>query len=129
MVARRLIALLGLALCCAAPQAAALSMKLQASGDECFYEDVKQGIQLHGSFEVMAGGNMDVDVTIFGPGDTVHYTVQQRPRGQFVVQAPSTGVYRVCFENKASSSSEKVLAFAIHVGETIGSVNLANKGA
>ena len=44
--------------------AASIQIDLPATGEECFYEQVDEANKIVGSFEVVAGGYLDVDVTV-----------------------------------------------------------------
>ncbi|RYG49870.1 emp24/gp25L/p24 family protein [archaeon] len=41
---------------------------------QCFFEPIDMGVHLTGSFEVLAGGLHDIDVTVRGLGDNAHPT-------------------------------------------------------
>lgn len=72
-----------------------------------------------GSFEVISGGLLDIDVTVYGPSNEVHYTVQRQKTGTFSLLAPTTGAYRICLSNRMSTLTEKTVAFSIHVGDDL----------
>jgi p24 family protein beta-1 len=86
---------------------------------ECFYEEVETSNKLTGSFEVIAGGGLDIDCTITGPGEKVHYSTVRQKQGQFGVIAQQGGLYKLCFSNRMSTISEKTVAFSLHVGDKL----------
>lgn len=44
----------------------ALQMTVPATGEECIYQQVEENNKLKGSFEVLAGGFLDIDATVRG---------------------------------------------------------------
>jgi len=114
---------------CAIAQAQAYTMVLSAHTEECFYEDMEENGKLQGSFEVVAGGFLDIDCTVYGPGGQVHYTVSREREGRFLMLAPSAGTYKICFVNKGGSAADKTFNFRLHQGESQLSQELAKKGA
>ncbi len=75
--------------------------------------------KLVGSFEVISGGLLDVDVSVRGPSNEVHYSVERQKAGTFNMIAPSAGVYRLCFANRAATMAEKAIAFSMHKGDAL----------
>lgn len=112
-------ALVALVAAWAAAPAAALLVTVGAHDDECFFENVEQSNKLMGSFEVISGGLMDVDVAVYGPQNEVHYSVQRQKTGTFSLLAPTTGPYRVCLSNRMSTMTDKTVAFSMHVGDEL----------
>ena len=49
-----------------------------------------------------------LDAQIYGPAGEGHYSVQRQRQGHFTVIAPKTGMYKLCFGNRLSTSTEKV---------------------
>lgn len=86
---------------------------------QCFLEDVEAGNKLSGSFEVISGGVLDVDVTISGPAGEAHYHVLRQRSGHFTVLAPNAGLYRLCFSSRMSTMVQKTVAFSWHKGDDL----------
>lgn len=86
---------------------------------QCFYEYVDSGNKLQGSYEVMAGGLLDIDVSVFGPHGEAHYAVQRQKQGTFTAIAQTSGLYRICFSNRMSTLTEKTVAFSLHTGDDL----------
>ena len=73
-----------------------------------------------GSYEVLSGGVApEIDVTIFGPQGEGHYSTTRQKSGHFTVLAPSSGTYRLCLSNRNSYPSAKLIAFTMHVGDSL----------
>lgn len=51
-----------------ASTAEAFTMTLPAHTEECFFEDLVENGRLQGSFEVVAGGFLDIDCAVRGGG-------------------------------------------------------------
>lgn len=86
---------------------------------QCFMEMLEAQNKMKGSFEVISGGLLDIDVTVFGPHGEAHYSVQRQKQGTFTVMAQTTGLYRVCFSNRMSTLTEKTVAFSLHTGDDL----------
>lgn len=56
---------------------------------------------------------------VFGPHGEARYSVQRQKSGTFTVVAESSGLYRVCFSNRMSTLTEKLVAFSIHTGDQL----------
>ena len=63
-MARTSAAALYLALAFLSGRALAMQFVLGTAADECFYEQVEASNKITGSFEVIGGGLLDVDVTV-----------------------------------------------------------------
>jgi p24 family protein beta-1 len=113
-----------------------LQIHVPSYGRECIYQEVARGNKLFGSFEVMSGGNLDVDATVslavptlamhnvplsqvFGPAGERSWTVEKRPEGHFTVVSTSGGLYKLCFENVAASRADKFVGFVLHTGDEV----------
>lgn len=96
-----------------------VQITVPASGDDCYTQEVEQANKLAGSFEVLAGGLLDVDCTVTGPNRETHYSTQRQKSGAFSLLAPTTGSYSICFSNRLSTQSEKTVAFSLHAGDAL----------
>jgi hypothetical protein len=104
----RALAALAAALALLARGARAVQITVPPSGDECFMQDVEQANKLSGSFEVLAGGLLDVDCTVTGPSRETHYSTQRQKSGAFSLLAPATGSYSICFSNRRVRAAQRV---------------------
>jgi hypothetical protein len=94
----------------------------------CFEEQVDEGVPgLKGSFEVIEGGQLDVDLLITKNGQQVHAEAYAR-QGDIDI-AKGSGRYKVCFGNRMSSVTEKHVGFSLHgsLGELIEDEDVAKK--
>lgn len=67
-------------------------------------------------FQVTRGGNFDVDVTLFGPGDRVIYQKQRKQYDSVEFTTYESGEYYFCFSNEFSSFTHKVVYFDFATG-------------
>ncbi|KAF4516895.1 hypothetical protein B566_EDAN011240 [Ephemera danica] len=94
-----------------------LTFELPDNAEECFYQDIERNVSATLEFQVVTGGHYDVDVVLEAPDKQQLY---QRIKTQFdshTFVAPLTGVYTVCFSNKFSTFSHKLVYMDFAVGE------------
>lgn len=104
--------------------ASALILSVSEGDEECVFESVDKDNKLVGSFEVLSGGSYDIDATVTGPNGNVHFKQLRQKTGSLQVMAPVSGLYQVCFSNKAGSSGEKLVAVRPPCGRC--ATNVAN---
>jgi len=84
---------------------------------QCFYEDLHKGNKTTVEFQVVTGGNYDVDCTISGPGDRILFNKVKEQYGDYTWTADVDGIYSVCFSNEFSTFSHKIVYIDWQVGE------------
>ena len=90
----------------------ALAFELLDSDKMCFYHKWKESQSMVFSFEVVRGGNMDIDVLVESPnGDEIMKEVKQT-EGRLDFET-SFGVFSFCFSNEFSTFSHKVIYFEL----------------
>lgn len=94
-----------------------LSFELPDNARECFYEEIKKNQTATLEYQVVTGGQYDVDVVLEGPKKEILYrqVKTQFDSHQFVAQA--TGVYAACFSNEFSTFSHKLIYMDFQVGD------------
>uniref|UniRef100_A0A7S3DHW7 GOLD domain-containing protein n=1 Tax=Palpitomonas bilix TaxID=652834 RepID=A0A7S3DHW7_9EUKA len=97
--------------------ASSLTFELDPHRQQCFYDEVKSGARVIGSYEVSQGGLLDVDVVVKGPDASELFKKDKSGTGRFTFNAEASGEYSFCFSNKMSSVSKKTVSFAIEVGD------------
>ena len=125
----RLCALAAALLCCAllASSASAFTVSVGAGAIECFMDDVKTGEKVLGGFNVLSGGQLDIDVKVLDPQNKAVYAENKEMSGTFTFVASQTGLYFICFSNQMSSYTTKIVNFHMHVGSTLGAHQVAKK--
>lgn len=94
-----------------------LTFELKDSAKECFYEEINKNTSATLEFQVVTGGQYDVDVTLEDPRKTI---ICQQVKMQFdshTFTANHTGIYVVCFSNEFSTFSHKLVYMDFQVGD------------
>jgi len=99
-----------------------LTFELPDNAKECFYEVIDEGKTSTVEFQVVTGGQYDVDVIIEGPQKnraqkTQLYKQVKKQYDSFTWTADVTGEYRACFSNEFSTFSHKLVYVDFQVGE------------
>lgn len=84
---------------------------------QCFYEDIDLNLEIEIEFQVLYGGKYDIDMTIYGPGDTLIQAFKKRQQETHKFKTIDRGQYKFCFDNEFSSFSHKVVYFYLGIGE------------
>ncbi|KAI1943690.1 hypothetical protein LOZ66_000274 [Ophidiomyces ophidiicola] len=96
--------------------ATALTYKLDASEQACFYKWIAQPpAKIAFYFAVQSGGSFDVDYSVHGPSEKLIMEGHKERQGDFVFTAQTIGEYRFCFNNGMSTFAEKMVDFEIAV--------------
>ncbi|CAF0712133.1 unnamed protein product [Brachionus calyciflorus] len=94
-----------------------LTFELPDNEVQCFYEHINKGVSSTVEFQVVTGGNYDVDVTLKNPQGTVLYQDQKKQYDSFKHSADMDGVYEVCFSNEFSTFTHKVVFLDWTIGD------------
>jgi len=99
-----------------------LTFELPDNAKECFYEVIEEGKTSTVEFQVVTGGQYDVDVLIEGPQKnkaqkTQLYKQVKKQYDSFTWTADVTGEYRACFSNEFSTFSHKLVYVDFQVGD------------
>lgn len=98
-------------------EAVELTFELPDNAKQCFYEEIKEHTKTTVEFQVIIGGNYDVDLVITGPGNVELYKQQQKQFDTVQFTSQSSGVYSACFSNEFSTFSHKLVYMNFQVGE------------
>eukprot|EP01112_Ceratiomyxa_fruticulosa_P014170 TRINITY_DN403_c0_g1_i2.p1 TRINITY_DN403_c0_g1~~TRINITY_DN403_c0_g1_i2.p1 ORF type:complete len:207 (+),score=42.19 TRINITY_DN403_c0_g1_i2:192-812(+) len=88
---------------------------VDATKEECFYEDIPQGAPVNVMFQVISGGFLDIDLRIQAPDQRIIYEGTRESEGKYTFNTYSAGVYSFCFSNRMSTLTPKVVSFLITV--------------
>ncbi|KAI2662675.1 transmembrane emp24 domain-containing 3-like protein [Labeo rohita] len=109
--------LLILAVYIAFVNATELTFELPDNEKQCFYEDLEQGAKFDIDFQVIAGGNYDVDCFVTDPLNNMLYQERKKQYDSFSHTTTMKGVYTVCFSNEFSTFSHKTVYLDFRTGE------------
>lgn len=94
-----------------------LTFELPDNAQQCFYEHISKDESTIVEFQVVTGGNYDVDMTMKSPSGKVLYTDKKKQYDSFRHKTEVEGVYEVCFSNEFSTFTHKV----VYIDWTVGS--------
>lgn len=106
-----------LTLACVNGATTQLTFELPDNDVQCFYERIDRGTTTVVEFQVVTGGNYDVDMTMKTPKGKVLYQDQRKQYDSFRHQAEEEGIYEVCFSNEFSTFTHKVVFIDWQVGD------------
>ncbi|XP_066503900.1 transmembrane emp24 domain-containing protein 3 [Hoplias malabaricus] len=96
-----------------------LTFELPDNEKQCFYEDLEEGVKFDIDFQVIAGGNYDVDCFVMDPNNNNLYAERKKQYDSFTHTTTLKGVYSVCFSNEFSTFSHKIVYIDFRAGEEI----------
>jgi len=94
-----------------------LTFELPDSAEQCFYEEIHRGTKSTIEYQVVTGGQYDVDMVLKDPRGTVLYQGRKKQYDSHVWTADQTGVFSFCFGNQFSTFSHKLVYFDLQVGD------------
>ncbi|KAI8785638.1 transmembrane emp24 domain-containing protein 3 [Biomphalaria glabrata] len=94
-----------------------LTFELPDNEKMCFYENVEQGEQATLEFQVITGGNYDVDMELTAPNGQVLYKDIKKQYDSFTWTAQHKGIHTFCFSNEFSTFTHKIVYFDLEVGD------------
>ncbi|ENN79102.1 transmembrane emp24 domain-containing protein 3 [Dendroctonus ponderosae] len=108
-----------LILCCAYQEIVSteLTFELPDNAKQCFYEEIKANNTGSLEFQVITGGQYDVDVVLKDPKGEILYQKQKLQFDTVSIEAKTTGVHEVCFSNEFSTFSHKIIYLDLKNGE------------
>lgn len=94
-----------------------LTFELPDNARECFYEEIAKNVSATLEFQVVTGGQYDVDVTLESPTKEVIYRQVKQQYDSHRFTAEVEGVYAACFSNEFSTFSHKLVYVDFQVGD------------
>jgi len=76
-----------------------LTFELPDNAKECFHENIEKGKQSTFEFQVVTGGQYDVDASIEAPNKQIIYKEIKKQYDTFVWTPDVSGVFTFCFSN------------------------------
>lgn len=100
-------------------QSQAYITTLDAHSEECFFEKAIAGTKLGFVFEVIEGGFLDIDMSIYDPDGNMIHQEPKSTSGKYTIEANKDGHYKYCFSNKMSTVTPKVVMFSIETARQV----------
>ena len=98
-------------------KATELTFELEDNARQCFHEIVKKGIKTTLEYQVISGGQYDVDVIMTGPNGNTIYDERKKQYDSHTFTAEKDGEYVFCFSNEFSTFTHKVIYFDFQAGD------------
>lgn len=88
---------------------APVAIALPAFSKECLYHDLmKDSDSLVVSYQVLTGGNFEIDFEITAPDGSVIVAEKQKKYSDFLLKSFGVGQYKFCFTNNYGTALKKV---------------------
>ncbi|XP_021951978.1 transmembrane emp24 domain-containing protein 3 isoform X2 [Folsomia candida] len=94
-----------------------LTFELPDNAKECFHENIKKDVSSTFEFQVVTGGQYDVDVSIEAPNKEIIYKEVKKQYDTFTWVPSVSGVFTFCFSNEFSTFSHKLIYLDLQVGD------------
>ncbi|XP_005796202.1 transmembrane emp24 domain-containing protein 3-like [Xiphophorus maculatus] len=94
-----------------------LTFELPDNDKQCFYEELYKDVKFDIDFQVISGGNYDVDCFVTDPQNNVLYNERKKQYDSFSHTTAMEGVYKVCFSNEFSTFTHKIVYMDFRHGE------------
>jgi len=91
---------------------------VDAHREECFFEEIPQGLPVNVMFQVTAGGFLDIDLKITAPDQRVVYEGVRETEGKYTFNTYIPGIFSFCFSNRMSTLTPKTVSFLITIGDS-----------
>ncbi|XP_017334113.1 transmembrane emp24 domain-containing protein 3 [Ictalurus punctatus] len=94
-----------------------LTFELPDNEKQCFYEELEEGVTIHVDYQVIAGGNYDVDCFVTDPMNNALYEERKKQYDSLTHTTALKGVYKICFSNEFSTFSHKTVYLEFRSGD------------
>lgn len=94
-----------------------LTFELPDNAKECFYQIIEKNVTATLEFQVVTGGQYDIDITLEAPNNEVIYSQVKQQFDSHTFIAPVAGEYKACFSNEFSTFSHKLVYMDFQVGD------------
>jgi len=94
-----------------------LTFELPDNAKECFYQEIEKNVSVTLEFQVVTGGQYDIDVTLEAPNKEIIYRQVKTQFDSHTFPAPLSGEYKACFSNEFSTFSHKLVYMDFQVGD------------
>jgi len=92
-----------------------LTILIPANQRECFHEVLKTGKTVEIEYEVLAGGDVDINYWFYSPTNRILQSDLKKRDGHQTLKLEETGEYRFCFDNTISRFNQKQVYFSLRL--------------
>ena len=103
---------------------ATFTFSLPARHMECFYEHFEVGSQVEMQYQVLKGGELDVNFMVANP-QGVYIVIDRKSDGWWPLEIEETGEYGICLDNSFSKLFSKLVFLS--VGRFVGKPIYSNE--
>ncbi|XP_031838400.1 transmembrane emp24 domain-containing protein 7 [Nomia melanderi] len=96
-----------------------LTFELPDNEKQCFFEEIEKNTTAVLEFQVVTGGQYDVDVTLEAPNKEIIYQQYKVQFDSHQFTTAMTGAYKACFSNEFSTFSHKLVYMEFRVGDQV----------
>lgn len=90
-----------------------LTILVPANQRECFHQVLDAGKTIEIEYEVLAGGDLDINYWFYSPTNRVLQSDFKKRDGHQTLKLEETGEYRFCLDNSFSRFSQKQVYFSL----------------
>ena len=101
-----------------------LTVLVPASQRECFHQIFETNQTVETEYEVLAGGDADINYWFYSPTNRVLQSDSKQHDGHHTLLLEETGEYRFCFDNSFSRFSQKQVYFSIRTMNAYGPIDV-----
>ncbi|XP_033332890.1 transmembrane emp24 domain-containing protein 7 [Megalopta genalis] len=94
-----------------------LTFELPDNEKQCFFQDITKNETAMLEFQVVTGGQYDVDVSLEAPNKEIIFQQIKTQFDSHQFTAAMTGAYKACFSNEFSTFSHKLVYMDFRVGD------------
>jgi len=92
-----------------------LTVLIPASQRECFHQNFDVGKTIEVEYEVLTGGDFDINYWFYSPTSRVLQSEFKKRDGHHTLKLEETGEYRFCFDNSLSRFHQKQVYFSLRL--------------
>ncbi len=92
-----------------------LTVLIPANQRECFHQVLETGKTVEIEYEVLAGGDVDINYWFYSPSNRVLQSDFKKRDGHQTLKLEETGEYRFCFDNSLSRFNQKQVYFSVRL--------------
>lgn len=88
-----------------------LTFEMKTEKVSCFHEHMNKSAKFTFEYQVVSGGQYDIDLTLTAPDNTRIYHKERQQYDSIHEEAKESGIYTACFSNAFSTFAHKTIYF------------------